>query len=580
MYQLIKDTYPELYEKIKEKVITGKWIPEGAMWVEADCNLTSGESLVRQFLYGKRFIKREFGVESQILWLPDVFGYSAALPQILKKTNTPYFMTTKLSWNQFNQIPYDSFYWQGIDGSRTLTHLITTISEGYSPTPHYTTYNGILDPYTVKKSWERYLDKDVHTHILLAYGYGDGGGGPTREMLETLKRMKNGLPSMPKVVESNAVDFFQDLSEVMTTHQEKEWLGELYFEYHRGTYTSIGKNKRNNRLGENLLQTVEKLYSVLDRMNYPDQVLEKTWKKLLLNQFHDILPGSSIKEVYDQTDSDYKEMFHEMQKLITNLFPEKAKGKYLYLFNPSDIANANIVSLPLRQGESLKSYQQELLMQRTYDGQILGRFDQLPILGGIYYEIEEKETDKTFEPIALTKQYETKEFIISFDESYRMIRVFDKKNQRELATKKAVNELLVYEDLPLNFDAWDIDYYYKNKPTVVTNIVEAWIMDQGPIRDTLKIVRKFYDSTITQYIHLIHDKTRIDFETIVDWHQVHSLLRVEFPVPVNAYQATYDIQFGNLQRSVHKNTSWDKSKFEVCAHKWWIYQMMDTGYHY
>jgi alpha-mannosidase len=576
MYQLIKDTYPELYEKIKEKVITGKWIPEGAMWVEADCNLTSGESLVRQFLYGKRFIKREFGVESKILWLPDVFGYSAALPQILKKTNTPYFMTTKLSWNQFNQIPYDSFYWQGIDGSRTLTHLITTISEGYSPTPHYTTYNGILDPYTVKKSWERYLDKDVHTHILLAYGYGDGGGGPTREMLEILKRMKNGLPSMPKVVESNAVDFFQDLSEVMKTHQEKEWLGEMYFEYHRGTYTSIGKNKRNNRLGENLVQTVEKLYSVLDRMNYPDQVLEKTWKKLLLNQFHDILPGSSIKEVYDQTDSDYKEMFHEMQKLITNLFPEKAKDKYLYLFNPSDIDNANIVSLPLRQGESLKSYQQELVMQRTYDGQTLGRFDQLPILGGIYYEIEEKETDKTFDPIALTKQYETQEFIISFDESYRMIRVFDKKNQRELATKKAVNELLVYEDLPLNFDAWDIDYYYKNKPTVVTNIVEAWIMDQGPIRDTLKIVRKFYDSTITQYIHLIHDKTRIDFETIVDWHQVHSLLRVEFPVPVNVYQATYDIQFGNLQRPVHKNTSWDKAKFEVCAYKW--VDLSDDGY--
>lgn len=232
MYQLIKDTYPLLYEKIKEKIVAGKWIPEGAMWVEADCNLASGESLVRQFLYGKQFIREEFGQESQILWLPDVFGYSAALPQILKKTNTPYFMTTKLSWNQFNQIPYDSFFWQGIDGSRALTHFITTISDGYSPTPYYTTYNGLLDPYTVKGSWERYLDKDVNDSILIAYGYGDGGGGPTRDMLETLKRMKKGLPSMPQVIESTAIDFFEELSEKMTKHQEKEWLGELYFEYH------------------------------------------------------------------------------------------------------------------------------------------------------------------------------------------------------------------------------------------------------------------------------------------------------------------------------------------------------------
>lgn len=576
MYQLIKDTYPKLYGKIKEKILAGKWIPEGAMWVEADCNLASGESLVRQFLYGKRFIKDEFGVESQILWLPDVFGYSAALPQILNKTNTPYFMTTKLSWNQFNQIPYDSFYWQGIDGSRTLTHLITTISEGYSPTPHYTTYNGLLDPYTVKGSWERYLDKDVNNNILIAYGYGDGGGGPTREMLETLKRMKKGLPSMPEVIESNAVDFFHDLSEVMAEHQEKEWLGELYFEYHRGTYTSIGKNKRNNRFGETLLQTVEKLYSILDRMNYPKQILEKSWKKLLLNQFHDILPGSSIKEVYDQTDTDYEEIFNDMQTLITHLLPEQENGKFLYIFNPSDSSENQIVSLPLKPNEILANDKQEIVTQRTYDGQMLGRFDQLPTLGGSYYDIEPKEILHIFEPAQLKKRYETQEFVLLFDDNYRMISVFDKKNQRELANKKAVNELLVYEDLPLNFDAWDIDYYYKNKPTIVTDVVEAMVVDQGAIRDTLKIVRKFYDSTITQHIHLIHDKARIDFETIVDWHQKHSLLRAEFPVPVNAYQATYDIQFGNLQRPAHKNTSWEKAKFEVCGHKW--VDLSDDGY--
>lgn len=578
MYQLIKDTYPQLYEKIKEKIVAGKWIPEGAMWVEADCNLASGESLVRQFLYGKQFIREEFGQESQILWLPDVFGYSAALPQILKKTNTPYFMTTKLSWNQFNQIPYDSFFWQGIDGSRALTHFITTISDGYSPTPYYTTYNGLLDPYTVKGSWERYLDKDVNDSILIAYGYGDGGGGPTRDMLETLKRMKKGLPSMPHVIESAAIDFFEELSKKMVKHQEKEWLGELYFEYHRGTYTSIGKNKRNNRFGETLLQTVEKLYSIFAREKYPAEMLEKLWKQLLLNQFHDILPGSGIKEVYDQTDIDYHELFTEMNQLIDTVLPSHDAGQFLYLFNPSGVSEQVIVPLPLESGECLEHQGQSIVSQKTYDGQFLGRFDHLPALGGSYYTIvkSDREVTTKTETIPLTKQYETQDFSLLFDEHYRMISAFDKKNQREIAGKKAVNELLVYEDLPLNYDAWDIDFYYKNKPTIITDIQEALIVDQGPIRDTLKIVRKFYDSTITQYIHLIHGKARIDFETKVDWQQNHSLLRAEFPVPVNAYQATYDIQFGNLQRPAHKNTSWDKAKFEVCGHKW--VDLSDDGY--
>ena len=244
MYQFIKEQAPELYDEIKRKVVEGKWEVEGAMWVEADCNLTSGESLVRQLLYGKRFIKKEFGIDSQILWLPDVFGYSAALPQLLLKTNTPYFMTTKLSWNQFNQLPYDSFYWQGIDGSRVLTHFITTISEGYSPTPYYTTYNGLLDPYTIKGSFDRYQQKSAHNEILVAYGYGDGGGGPTRQMLEVQRRLHRPLPEMPTITGNRASEFYQRLEHSLNLDDPFVWYGELYFEYHRGTLTSIGKNKK------------------------------------------------------------------------------------------------------------------------------------------------------------------------------------------------------------------------------------------------------------------------------------------------------------------------------------------------
>lgn len=567
MYQFIKEGYPELYEKIKEKIKTGKWIPEGAMWVEADCNLTSGESLVRQVFYGKKFFQDEFGIDSKILWLPDVFGYSAALPQILNKSHVSYFMTTKLSWNQYNQIPYDSFYWQGIDGSRTLTHFITTTSEGYSPTPHYTTYNGLLDPYTIKKSWERYLDKDGNDSILIAYGYGDGGGGPTREMLEVLKRMKTALPSMPQVKPSTGLDFFDELAQNMQAHPEKEWLGELYFEFHRGTYTTIAKNKKNNRRAEVLLQTLEKLYSIENLQHYPQNILETHWKTVLHNQFHDIIPGSSIKEVYDQTDSEYKEVFDSGKDLIKDVLSDEKAANELYLFNPAGVSRDEIIEVPLEVSETFVD--ENVQVQVTHDGKQIARFENVPSLSGQQFAIKAGKSSQPQGSKPLAKTYETAEFRIAFDDSFRMVAVYDKVHDRELTKNgKAVNELLVYEDLPMSYDAWNIEAYYKEKPTLVTDVKEALIVEQGPIRDTLKIVRKFYHSEITQYIHLIHGEAEIKFETTVDWHEQHSLLRAEFPVPVNAYEANYDIQFGNVSRPVHHNTSWDQARFEVCGQKW------------
>lgn len=567
MYQFIKERYPELYQKIKEKIVEGKWIPEGAMWVEADCNLTSGESLVRQIFYGKKFFQDEFGIDSKILWLPDVFGYSAALPQLLNKSHVPYFMTTKLSWNQYNQIPYDSFYWQGIDGSRTLTHFITTTSEGYSPTPHYTTYNGILDPYTIKKSWERYLDKDANDAILLAYGYGDGGGGPTREMLEVLKRMKTALPSMPQVKASTGLDFFDELKTNMKNHPEKEWLGELYFEFHRGTYTSIAKNKKNNRRAENMLQSIEKLYSIESLNNYPQALLEKLWKLVLKNQFHDIIPGSAIQEVYDQTDKEYLEVFQESQELIETVLSNDKNSDNLYVFNPAGVARNEIIEVPLGHTEAFQ--EKTILVQNTHDGKKLARFTELPSLSGQRFPIKSTLSEVAFKVMSLGEKYETNEFIIQFDSQYRMVSVYDKIHQRELAKAgKAFNELIVYEDLPMSYDAWNVEAYYREKPTLITEVTKALVVEKGPIRDTLKIERTFCQSKITQLIHFIHGTTQINFETTVDWHEQHSLLRAEFPVPVNAYEATYDIQFGNVSRPVHHNTSWDQARFEVCGQRW------------
>lgn len=580
MYALIKEHYPDLYGKIKEKIVSGHWEPEGAMWVEADCNLTSGESLVRQFLYGKRFLKEEFNKESRILWLPDVFGYSAALPQIMKKTDTPYFMTTKLSWNQFNQIPHDSFYWQGIDGSRVLTHMMPTVSEGYSPTPHYTTYNGMLDPFTVKGSWERYQEKDVSNNYLIAYGYGDGGGGPTREMLETLKRMSN-LPGIPKVRSASAEMFFDDLNLEMKNHPEKEWLGELYFEYHRGTYTSIGKIKKQNRQAETALQSIEKLFSIaLPSSAYPKAKLEKWWKKVLLNQFHDILPGSAIEAVYQQTDQDYHEINTQNTKLLEEYFPTDPEGKWLYFFNPTGFTGDVITEIHLGNDEILLENQEHLLIQRTKKGKALVKVVGPSSFGGKYLRIEKTDTnivDEADKIVPLQKKYESQEFLIKFDDNYRMVYVFDKLHQREITEfGGVVNELTAYEDNPLHYDAWNIDHFYTEKPMIIKDVQQASIIEQGPIRDTFMIQRRFYDSLITQYIHVIHGEQQIVFETEVDWHQQHTLLKAGFPVPVNSMEATYDVQFGTVKRPVHRNTSWDIARFEVAGQKW--ADLSDEGY--
>lgn len=566
LYLSMKTHYPELYAAIKEKVREGRWEVDGAMWVEADCNLTSGESLVRQILYGKRFMKEEFQVDSRVLWLPDVFGYSAALPQILRKTNTPYFMTTKLSWNQFNQIPFDSFYWQGIDGSRVLTHFITTISEGYSPRDYYTTYNGLLDPYTIKGSFERYQQKDQHDEILIAYGYGDGGGGPTKEMLEVQKRLQKTLPDMPTITGNHVGGFFDRLADSFKEKSGPVWYGELYFEYHRGTLTSIGKNKKANRQGEFFLQTIEKLYSICAINRYPQAELEQLWKQLLFNQFHDILPGSSIKEVYDQTDQEYQQLFDKGCKLIETLFPavQAAEATSWHVFNQLGQERTGLVYLDDQTG-----IKEAYLTQRTYDDRLLVK---IPAMAGLSCKtLTSVSAVPQSKQVAmrLEESFETVDFKVIFDEHFDIISLFDKRQQREIVPKgERLNQLVAYEDLPMDYDAWDIDIYYQKKPYPVKQVLSAEVVEQGEIRDTLKIKRQFEDSFITQWLHFYHGTGRIDFETAVDWHQHQLLLKALMPIDVNTLEATFDIQFGQVKRPVHQNTTWDQARFESCGQKW------------
>jgi len=578
LYDFVKERYPDMYASIKERIAEGRWEAEGSMWVEADCNLTSGESLVRQILYGKRFFKQEFGKDNKILWLPDVFGYSAALPQILKKTGTPYFMTTKLSWNQFNKIPYDTFYWRGIDGSEVLTHFITTTNDGYKPSEHFTTYNGLLEPKAVLGSWKRYGEKEINDEILIAYGYGDGGGGPNHQMLENARRLNSSIPGMPRVRQGKALDYFESLESRLAGQKVPKWMGELYFEYHRGTYTSMARNKRDNRKGEFLLQSIEKVYAQLSPDLYPASQLERLWKLLLLNQFHDILPGTSIQEVYDVTAKEYEELFQEGNQLLQDglrLLGNSDGGaiESVLVFNPLGFERASLVELELEDGYGIP----DSVMQKTAKGKLLVEVKDVPSLGYRCLPIGKVETPTREVSEGLSSEVQTPYYQIQFNEAFEMVSLFDKSAQRELLPDgKVGNRLVAYEDMSMAYDAWDIDIYYKKKPYVVEQLVSAKLIESGPIRQTIEIVREFEKSKITQHLHLYEQNPRIDFETWVDWKEEHTLLKVEFPVDVNTLSATFDIQFGNVTRPVHQNTSWDVARFEVCGQKW--IDMSDGGY--
>lgn len=573
LYYFLKERYPELYEQIKKRVAEGRWEPEGGMWVEADCNLTSGESLVRQFLYGKRFFKEEFGVDNRILWLPDVFGYSGALPQIMAKCGIDYFMTTKLAWNQFNKMPYDTFRWRGIDGTEILTHLITTLGVGQDEKDFFTTYNGMLHPDAILGGWHRYQQKDINNDILISYGYGDGGGGPTREMLETSSRMDKGIEGVPKVRQAFARTYFDELKERVEGNKRlPTWEGELYFEYHRGTYTSMARNKRSNRKAELHMMDLELLSVLADpKAAYPDAELDGLWHGILINQFHDILPGSSIHEVYEVTKKEYE----EMEAQISVLTDERVRalireGEGVTVLNTTGFERDDVVELGDCDAEALLDENGSVYpVQQTRKGAVSFVKD-LPSKG--YKTFGKVSAGEEKRPFCLSPDshaLETPFYQVVFDKNGCIGQIYDKENDRNvLKPGEAGNLMRVYEDKPIYYDNWDVDIYYTEKFWDVTDLRGFSWVEMGPVRATLRLERQFSHSTITQEIHFYADLRRIDFETTVDWKEHQSLLKVHFPVDVHTDEATFEIQYGNVTRKTHRNTSWDKARFESCGQKW------------
>ncbi|RPF48417.1 alpha-mannosidase [Hydrogenoanaerobacterium saccharovorans] len=574
LYTFLKERYPELYEQVKQRIKEKRWEPEGGMWVEADCNITSGESLVRQFLYGKRFFKEEFGADNHVLWLPDVFGYSGALPQIMKKCGIDYFMTTKLSWNQFNKVPNDTLLWEGIDGTKVLTHFISTLGVGQSVERFFTTYNGMLHPDSIMGGWERYQNKEMNNDILISYGYGDGGGGPTRAMLETGRRMEQGIKGVPKVRQTGSRQYFEELEQrVKDSPRLQTWTGEFYFEYHRGTYTSMARNKRANRKSELALMDLE-LLSVLAAekgVAYPAE-LEQLWKTVLLNQFHDILPGSSIEEVYEVTKKEYQEIAEKSQALITERKAAIAgAGNGVTVFNTLGFHHEGLVALP--DGIAAIADEHGTLPSQVIGGTNYALVKNIPSKGYTTFAQAEaiKNSPSPFKYSAKNDGYtiETPFYKVDIDGDGAFSSLFDKQNEREIITPQhKCNQLRVYEDKPIYYDNWDIDVFYTEKFWNIDGVTSMEWTSVGPLCAELTVERSFMHSKMSQRIRFYAHTQRIDFDTWVDWKEHQHLLKVHFPVDVHTDEATFDIQFGNVARKTHTNTSWDMARFESCAHKW------------
>ncbi len=546
LFAYIKEQDPALYARVKEMVASGRIEPEGSMWVEADCNLPSGESLVRQIIHGKRFFKEEFGVDNHILWLPDVFGYSAALPQICVKSGIDTFLTSKISWNDTNRMPYDTFIWKGIDGTGIFTYFLTAQDKvrGEDST-RYTTYVATTDPACVAGAYDRYSQKSLTDKVLVTVGWGDGGGATTEKMVEKGARLYNGLPGCPKIEYTHASKYLAQLKKD-TEGKLPTWRGELYLEYHRGTYTSAAKNKLYNRKGENLLRHLETLFavnSIKNGVSFPTEKMDEFWKVLLLNQFHDIIPGSSIPEVYADSREQYAKLFLDgadmLGEAIDSLVSQDLDGEYVAFANP----------LPFE-----------------YSGMVYGyEVENLPAKG--YVAIKAKEAHCNVQ--VKDKQIISKNLTVTFDDNYNIISVKDNEGREFISG--ASNRLYVCEDIPLNYDSWNLEDYHEEKKWYMDDVyhVEEFT-DNQHCRRGIRVIRKFMSSTVTQVITLSDYDSRIEFSTNVDWREKDLLLKVSFDGDVNTDTAVYDIQFGHVSRPTHKNTSWDQARFEVCAHKYGV----------
>ena len=556
-YAWVKEYYPKLYQKIKGLVASGRWEILGGMWVEADCNLIGGESMVRQILHGKAFFREEFGAEVRNLWLPDVFGYSASMPQVLQRSGLAAFVTQKMSWNQFNRLPHTAFRWRGIDGTEVVTHF-----------PPEDNYNSELLPAALLRARENFVEHDVLDEFLTLFGIGDGGCGPTEEIIEAGLRQRD-LEGSPRLRFGKAQEFLDRLAG--KAGLLPVWSGELYFEYHRGTYTTQAYNKKMNRWMEHKLRELEILYAALPWRSYPTAELDRMWKVLLLNQFHDIIPGSSVTPVYEDSRKDYEGLRLAAQKL-----QEKAAG-LLFKKHPDRLCLVNSLSIPYSRPvllpeswagrEALDESGGRVPVQEE-NGRPVARVS-IPALSALTLRRGKKAKPPTHQLPADVASLENDLVRYEFSDRGTLVRAFDKELGREVLSQGLEGNVLeLYEDRPVNWDAWDIDIYYENQLRERARLVARQWISSGPVRKGMEMAFEIGRSKVVEKVYLAANSKRLDFETAVDWREDHKLLRVSFAVDVLAAEAAFEIQFGHVRRPTHRNTSWDMAKFEVVAHRY------------
>ncbi|WP_147124664.1 alpha-mannosidase [Shimia ponticola] len=573
LYEWTEEDYPEMFEEIRTRVKEGRWEVLGGMWVEPDTNMPGAEALVRQILLSRQYALKVFGqAETPVLWLPDTFGFAASLPQLMKQAGLKWFVTNKLNWNQTNQIPSSSTWWEGIDGSRVLAQFLTTPRE-VQHLPFPTNYKSDLSAYEVIGTWERNTAKAHVEDLMIAYGYGDGGGGPTEELIRKA-RVYSAMPGAPRLRPSSVREFFEAIDE--KKDRLPVWQGELYLEGHRGVLTSQAWIKHANRTAECLLHDAEFLLALA---GLSGQDLRPAWKMLCTNQFHDILTGTSITEVFDDARKDFAQITWDataaMDRAIATLEPQLTEGADVVLVDASPLPAPRLVLIDqVPDGYLDMDTGEALPVQTVEDGTLVELPERVvgysvSCLRAVLLPGPDPLDAVTATPGPDYVVLENGMLCVQVQADGTLASVYDKRSNREVIEKGARGNILqAFEDRPISWDAWDIDPFFEDRGEVIGGVTRFEITESGPLRACIVIERQWRSSTICQRISLTRRSRRIDFKTEIDWHDHHFLVKAAFPVAMRATRATYNIQWGHIDRPTHRNTSWDAARFEVCAQKW------------